>query len=93
MKNLTVTEIKKLKSRAHHLKPLIQIGKNGLTPSLITAVDKALFDHELIKIRFQDFKEEKKDLAARIEEETGCEMISMIGNVLTVYREKEEEKK
>ena len=91
MKTITLSDRKKLKSDAHHLKPVIHVGKNGLTPSLISAVDKALLDHELIKIKFQDFKEEKKDLAAKIADETGSEIISIIGNILTVYRENEEQ--
>lgn len=93
MKELTVAERKKLKSEAHHLKPVVQIGRNGITPALISAVEKALTDHELIKIKFQDFKEEKKILADEISEKTGCAIISMIGNVLTVYRENEEKDK
>jgi RNA-binding protein YhbY len=56
MKNLTVAEIKKLKSRAHHLKPVIQLGKNGITPALITAIDKALFDQDQVP-GFQGRKE------------------------------------
>ena len=90
MKKLTVSDRKKLKSEAHHLKPVIQIGKNGITPALIAAIDKALSDHELIKIKFQDFKDEKKILSDQIAEETGCAIISMIGNVLLVYRKNEE---
>ncbi|MBN2038893.1 MAG: YhbY family RNA-binding protein [Spirochaetes bacterium] len=93
MKNITASDRKNLKSRAHHLKPVIQIGRNGITPSLISALDKALLDHELIKIKFQDFKEEKRDLANEIAEETGCAIISMMGNILTVYRENEEDDK
>lgn len=91
MNTLTLSDRKKLKSQAHDLKPVIQVGKFGITPALIAAVDKALLDHELIKVKFMDFKDEKKELSEKISQETGSEIISVIGNVLTLYKENEEE--
>lgn len=42
-----------LKAKAHHLKPIILIGKNGITESVIQEIDGALYAHELIKIKFK----------------------------------------
>ena len=90
MKKLTVSERKKLKSRAHHLKPVVQLGQKGLTQALTAAIDKALKDHELIKIKFMEFKDEKRIIADEIAEKTESSIIAMIGNVLILYRENEE---
>jgi RNA-binding protein len=85
------SERKKFKSKAHHLKPVIKIGKLGLTEALIKAADKALLDHELIKVKFIDFKEEKRELADEIAKKTKSEIIDIIGNMLILYRENVEE--
>ncbi len=86
MTQLNITERKKLKSAAHHLKPLVQIGQKGLTDTLMKAVEKALVDHELIKIKFGDFKEEKRELSIEIANELRAEIVSTIGNVVILYR-------
>jgi RNA-binding protein len=90
MKPLKTSERKELKSRAHHLKPVIMIGQKGLTDSLINAVEKALCDHELIKIKFIDFKKNKKDLSDEIAERTDSTIVGIIGNILILYRENPE---
>jgi RNA-binding protein len=90
MASLTSTEKKKLKSAAHHLKPVVQIGKKGLTVSLITAVDNALESHELIKIKFLEYKDDKDKLSIQISDNTSSEIICIIGNIVILYREKKE---
>lgn len=87
MTELNGRQRRKLKSLAHHLKPVVQIGQKGLTDSLIKAVDKALSDHELIKVKFVDFKEEKHDLAEEVVSGTGSALVGMIGNIAILYRE------
>jgi RNA-binding protein len=76
-----------LKSLAHHLKPMIQLGKLGMTPSLIEMVKKTLDDHELIKVRFLAFKDERQHISERLSAATDSLMVGLIGNVLTLYRE------
>ncbi len=90
MTELNGRQRRKLKSLAHHLKPVVQIGQKGLTDSLFKAVDKALSDHELIKVKFVDFKEEKHDLADEVVSETGAALVGMIGNIAILYRENPE---
>ena len=77
MTKLKGAQKKYLKSLAHKLKPVVFIGQKGMTETLSTAIDQALNDHELIKIRFVDFKEkEKKEAMARqIEKQTGQKII------------------
>ncbi|MDZ4164641.1 MAG: ribosome assembly RNA-binding protein YhbY [Smithellaceae bacterium] len=85
-KKLGSLERKYLRGLAHHLKPLIQIGKGGLSEEVISQIEQSLLDHELIKIKFGDFKEEKKELTAAIAEKTGSEAVGIIGNVAILYR-------
>jgi len=93
MKKLTGTERKYLRGQAHGLKPVVMVGQNGVTETLVGAVDGALDDHELIKVKFVDFKDVKKELAAEIEKKTDSELVGMIGNVAIFYREHKKEEK
>lgn len=86
MKELTQLQKKKLKSMAHHLKPLVQIGHKGMTDNVIEAINHALDDHELIKIKFLDFKDEKHELAEKVSRDTDSVLISIVGNIAVLYR-------
>lgn len=86
MEKLKGSAKKYLRSLAHHLKPVVIVGKNGIGGQFIASVDAALNDHELIKIKFGDFKEEKKEMSAQIAEETQSEVVGIIGNVVIFYR-------
>ncbi|MBF0455194.1 MAG: YhbY family RNA-binding protein [Magnetococcales bacterium] len=77
---------KYLRGLAHSLKPLVLIGREGMTVTVIDFINQALLDHELIKVRFNDFKEEKKSFCARIVEESKCEWVGMVGHVAIFYR-------
>ncbi|MEN6465790.1 MAG: YhbY family RNA-binding protein [Syntrophaceae bacterium] len=92
-KRLKGSQRKRLRELAHSMDPIIRIGKRGITGEVIRQIDKALTDHELIKIRFNEFKDEKKDLSASIADETGSELVGMIGHVAVFYRESPEKEK
>jgi RNA-binding protein len=81
------SEKKALRGLAHGLNPLVQVGKKGVTDELIASVGCALDDHELIKVRFLDFKEEKKTLSEQIAEKTGSELVGLIGNIAVLFRQ------
>jgi RNA-binding protein len=87
MKEYTGREKKHLRALAHHLKPVIQIGKLGVTEHVLSALDKALDDHELIKIKFMDFKDEKESLSVKISESCKAIIAGLIGNILILYRQ------
>jgi RNA-binding protein len=76
-----------LKAQAHPLKPLVQIGKNGLTPAALANIDKALTDHALIKVKFNDHKTQKKELSTTIADETKADIVDLIGNTLILHRQ------
>jgi RNA-binding protein len=93
MKSLAGSQRTYLRGLAHSLQPVIQIGKNGITPELVKAVDEALAIHELIKIKFVYFKEEKKELSEEIARQTSGETVGLIGNVVILYRQNPKEDK
>jgi RNA-binding protein len=76
-----------LKSKAHHLKPVIIIGGDGLTPGVHNEIDRALNDHELIKIRVNaEDRSERKLLTEEILKFHKAELIGSIGHIIIVYR-------
>lgn len=83
---LSGAQRKWLRGMAHSLKPVVQIGKNGLTDAILQQIDAALDDHELIKVQAPATKEEKQELARRIEEAVGAEAVGLIGHILILYR-------
>ena len=93
MKEITSSQRRKLKSLAHKLKPVVLIGQKGITESLVKAVDKALEDHELIKVKFIDLKDEKIELADKVVSDTASHLVNMIGNTAIIYRENPERPK
>lgn len=86
MDKLKGSQKKYLRSYAHHLKPLVIIGAKGVTEQLIGSVDLALKDHELIKVKFGEFKEAKKEISEEIAKATGSELVGLIGNIAILYR-------
>lgn len=76
-----------LRSIAHHLQPLVHIGKTGVTANVLAEIDQALEHHELIKVRFLDFKQEKKTLSQIIAADTRSEMVGMVGHISMFYRQ------
>ena len=83
---LTNPEIRKLKAAAQRLKPILKVGKNGVTPQFIQSLDGAFGSHELVKIRFDEFKDEKKALARELATKTRSHLITVLGNVAVLYR-------
>jgi RNA-binding protein len=87
MDQLKGSQKKYLRSLAHHLKPVVMVGRNGVNENLITSVDVALKDHELIKVKFVEFKEEKKEISAQIAAATKSHVVGIIGNIAIFYRQ------
>ena len=85
---LTSAQRRKLKAIAQRLDASIKIGKNGLTDGFLKEVDDALKRDELVKVRFVEFKEEKKELAPKIAEQTQSHLVTRVGHVAVYYREK-----
>jgi RNA-binding protein len=88
VENLKSYQKKFLRGLAHDLKPIVFIGQKGITPTLLESLNQALSDHELIKIKFIEFKEKehKKKFMAEIEAKTGCQEAGIIGHMAIVFR-------
>ena len=78
-----------LKGLAHGLKPVVFIGQKGLSRSLIGSIHDALNTHELIKVKFIEFKEkqQKAGMAELIEAEARCRLVGMVGHIAIFYRQ------
>jgi len=88
MQPLTNAEIRKLKAQAQRLEATFKIGKAGLSEGFVKSVDEGLVHHELVKVKFVEFKEEKKTLAPVLAEKTSSHLIMQVGNVVVLYRAK-----
>ena len=78
---------KHLKRQAHHLEPVIFIGKNGITEGTIHSIRTALETKELIKIKFHNFKDEKLEISEKIATKTQSLVVWIVGNTLILFKE------
>ncbi len=83
---MTNAEIRRLKAKAQLLEPMFKVGKAGLSESFLKSVGEALALHELVKVKFVEFKEDKKTLAPQLAENTGSQIIMRVGNVVVLHR-------
>lgn len=83
-----------LRSLGHHLKAVAQVGKEGLSEGFFGALDRALNDHELVKVKLLETSpEDRGEARALLEERSGGTVVQAIGRTLLVYRRNEEEPK
>ncbi len=83
-----------LRGVANTIEPIFQVGKGGLTENLINQLSDALEARELIKITvLKNAPDYAKDTAAEIAEATGAEVIQVIGNKITLFRQRKEKSK
>ncbi len=85
---LTGPEKRKLKAQAHHLEPVVQIGKSGLTAAVLASIEQALAARQLIKVRLDRERDERDLLAAEIATATRATLIMQVGKVAVFYRPK-----
>ncbi|MGH8149308.1 MAG: ribosome assembly RNA-binding protein YhbY [Steroidobacteraceae bacterium] len=76
-----------LAGRAHPLRPVVQIGAAGLTESVTRETERALADHELIKVRMRAADRQARDAAlAELARRTASALVHRIGHVAVLYR-------
>ena len=92
-KDMTSKQRAALRSRAQSLSPIVMVGHDGITEGVIAALDQALTDHELVKVRFQDFKEMARDLSDELAVKTKSALISVTGFTAVFYRINPEKRK
>lgn len=89
MIELTSKQRKILEKAAHDLFPIVIVGAAGLTEGVVSMTDKSLTAHELIKLKFNEYKEEKRDLTSDLCQRTNATLVRLIGNVAILYRQAE----
>ena len=90
MIELTSKQRKYLEKEAHDLQPVVIVGGAGVTEGLIQMADNSLAAHELIKIKFNEYKDEVKELTAEICEKCDATLVRIIGFTAILYREAEQ---
>ena len=80
-------DIKQLRAIGHKLKPVVTIAGNGLSESVVAELNRALDDHELIKVKLAvGSREARSALAAQMCERCGAQVVQAIGNIIIVLR-------
>jgi RNA-binding protein len=84
-----------LRGLAHSLKPEVFVGQKGFTAALAAALDDALGHHELVKVKFVEFKdkERKRSLIRQIEKAAACESVGMVGHTAIFFRRQDDPEK
>ncbi len=70
------------------MKATLKVGKDGLSPQFLAALDDVLKHNELVKVKFGEFKEHKKELSPQLAEKSGSHLVTRVGNVVVLYRPK-----
>jgi len=86
-KKLTGKQLRHLRGLGHHLKPLVMLGRDGITDNVIKAADAVLKAHELVKIKIGNgCLLERREAADAIAAGTGSEVIQLLGKTFLVFR-------
>jgi len=89
--HLTEKQRRHLRGLAHELKPVVTIGDAGLTDGVIRETERALHDHELIKIKVRAGDRDTRDgLIETLAERTTAELVNRIGHVAVLYRKRQD---
>ena len=89
---LSQQQHKSLRAKAHELKPVILVGNKGLSSAVLAEADRALNDHELIKVRLNDDdREARKQSRTDMCKHLKAELIQSIGKIAVLYRQRPEE--
>ncbi|MEI0738151.1 ribosome assembly RNA-binding protein YhbY [Paenibacillus sp. JTLBN-2024] len=90
---LTGKQKRYLRSLAHHLEPIFQVGKGGTNEQLVRHINEAIEKRELMKISvLNNCIEDKYDIAAELAESTGSELVQVIGSTIILYKESKDHK-
>ncbi|MCM3237076.1 ribosome assembly RNA-binding protein YhbY [Heyndrickxia oleronia] len=90
---LTGKQKRFLRSKAHHLNPIFQVGKGGVNDNMVKQISEALEARELIKISIlQNCEEDKDSVANLLVNGTKAELVQIIGNIIVLYKESRENK-
>ena len=90
---LTGKQKRYLRSLAHHLDPIFQVGKGGVNQNMINQINEALEARELLKVAIlKNSLEDKNEVAEALATGTGAELVQLIGHTVVLYKESVENK-
>ena len=81
-----------LRALAHHLDPLVRLGKEGVSEGVLSALDIALEKHELVKVKLAD-TEDREEVGASLAKSSGAQVAQVIGRIVLVYRPRKKDPK
>ena len=91
-RTLTGKQTRFLRSLGHHLRPVVMVGKEGISEQVLEAIERNLEVHELIKVRVQEGAPQPARLSAQIlADRTGSTVAQVIGKTVLLFRENEKE--
>lgn len=92
MTQLSPARRRELRAAAHHLNPVVSVAGNGLSPSVVAEIDRALGIHALVKVRvYGEDRAARTTLMDAICQQVMAQPVQHIGNILVLWREKPEE--
>jgi len=84
---LTGKQRRHLRALGHHLDPRVQLGKHGLTPGALRAIDDALVHHELVKVKLlTECPEDRDDVGTRLAADLKAHVAQIVGKTILIYR-------
>jgi RNA-binding protein len=88
--SLTSAETKSMKALGHKLKPLVTVAGKGLSETVMSEIDRALADHELIKVKIKlGERADREQAASEICQHTGATLVQQVGGVILILRRTE----
>jgi len=91
MIELNSKQRKMLEKAAHDMQPVVIVGGAGVTEGVMQMIDVSLAAHELIKVKFNEYKDEKRELTEEIANQCDATVVRIIGNVAILFRQAEKE--
>ena len=78
---------RKLRALGHHLAVVVQVGQEGVTPGVVAALEQALWDHELVKVKLaSDDRDTRKEQTEALASGTGAEVAQVLGRTVLLYK-------
>lgn len=85
-KALRNDERKRLRGIGHHLEPVVMIGEKGLTDAVLAEVERALTDHELIKLKINGEREQRQQIVTQLVATSQATVVQQVGKILLILR-------
>jgi len=93
MMEITSKQRRKLEKLAHTLDPVVIVGAAGVTENVIKMVSECLKTHELIKVKYNEYQDQKFEMTDKIVQGCDCVLVRVIGNIAILYRQNDDPEK